>query len=367
MGPSNQSLAVALAFLSLTACGDPLVVVGDAPGIVRIVAGMPEVAGDSLGERATDSRLNSPVGLAADAAGVAYIADRENARILVVPSTGLIDVLIDHSDRTVEPRLREPNGLALDGRGGLLVADSKGDRVWRVDLATGDAMPIAGSGTRGTSADTVVALQADLSIPTGIAVTADGSVYFSEFTGHRVRRIDPDGMLITFAGDGLAGSGGDGRLATGARVRRPAGLAVSNGVLYIADSGNHAVRAVDLETSIIESIAGRGFAGFSGDGELATTALLDTPLALALSHDGRTLFIADSDNNRIRAVNLQTSTISSFAGTGDASFNGDLRAAGETALSDPRGITVSDFDFLYIADTGHHTVLRTAVRFVTLP
>lgn len=364
MGRDTAALVWALAALLATGCGDPMVVIGDAPGIVRIVAGIPETAGDSLGAVATRSHLNAPRGLAAGPDGVLYIADQKNSRVLAVASSGAIDVLADHSGRVEEPRLHEPDGLALSDDGRLYIADSDGHRIWLLDPSTGNLSVIAGTGARGSSPDTIDALLAELDTPAGIAVDSDGRVYFSEFGRHRVRVIRDDGTLVTIAGVGLSGSGGDGGPATRARLRRPAGLAYSRGVLYIADSGNNVVRAVVLGTGTIDVVAGRGPAGFDGDGGPADEALLNKPLAVALAPDGGTLFIGDADNHRVRVVNLGSSTITTFAGTGEEQFNGDLLSAGETSLNLPAGLVVSSFNFLYISDLVHHVVRRSAVRFM---
>lgn len=359
--------SIALAIASLCGCGDPFVVVGDAPGTVRIVAGVPDSVGDGLAERGTEILLDTPLGLAAGADGTVYIADHNNARILAVASSGRVDIVVEGNTAQQELRLMGPDGLVLDGRGGLVIADPESHRIWRLEIGTSELAPLVGTGVRGAAPDTADALLADLDTPTGIAIASDGRVYFTEFLAHRVRRLEPDGTIVTVAGDGFPGFAGDGGPAALARLRRPAGIAIADGVLYIADSGNHRIRAVDTETWLISTLAGQGLAGFDGDGGSAAGAKLDAPLAVAVSSDARTLFIADSNNHRIRAVNLRTMVISTFAGTGDDRFNGDLLAAGETAISSPRGITVSPLDFLYISDTGHHIVRRTAVRFFSAP
>jgi sugar lactone lactonase YvrE len=341
-------------------------VIGDSPGIVRIVAGVPDSAGDRLGERATETLLNAPRGVAISEAGVVYIADHENERLLAVASSGRVDILVDGRGQAEGPRLQGPDGLFLAGEL-LLIADPKGHRIWQLELTSGKLTPIAGTGLRGFSADSIDPLQADLDTPTGVLRTPDERLCFSELFAHRVRCIEPDGMLVTLAGDGVAGSVGDGGPARQARLRRPAGIAEADGVLYIADSGNNRIRAVVLETSVIWTVAGVGVAGFGGDGDLAVEALLDTPLAVALSPDRRLVFIADSQNHRIRTVNLETLTISTYAGTGGQTFQEDLLAAGETALSQPTAVAVSPAGFLYISDTGHHIVRRCAIVFVALP
>jgi serine/threonine-protein kinase len=338
---------------------------GDAPGVVRIVAGTPEVAGDSLGDLATDSYLDSPHGLAVGPDGTIYFADKFNARILAVTSTGQIEALVDHSSYMGEPRLRRPDGLALDGQGGLVIADPEGWRIWRLDLGSSALEPIAGADSGPIGTDSTDALQVQLQEPTGVAVGGDGRIYFTETLGNRVRCIEPDGLLVTVAGTGLPGFAGDGGYALEAGLQRPAGLAIAGDVLFIADGGNQRVRGVDLSTSIIESVAGSGVPGFGGDGGLAKAASLDNPFALAATEDGHHLFIADAGNNRVRLVNLETGTISTFAGTGDVRFNGELLTAGETSLSAPSGVATSPFGLLFISDTGHHILLRSVVEFVT--
>jgi DNA-binding beta-propeller fold protein YncE len=359
-----RPLAAALCALSAAGCGDPFFILGDAPGVVRIVAGTPEISGDSLGDWATESYLDLPHGLAVGPDGTVYIADQNNARILAVNPAGEIEVLADHSSLNTEPRLRRPDGLALDGHGGLAIADPDGERIWRLELGDGELEPIAGADAGVAGSDSVDARQARLVTPTGIAVDEDGQVYFTETLGNRVRRINSDGLMVTVAGTGELGFSGDGGPAREATMRRPTGLATASGLLFIADSGNQRIRAVNLSTLTIETAAGSGVPGFTGDGGLAKDAAIDGPRALAVTTDGL-LFIADTNNNRVRLVNLTTGTIATFAGTGDSRFNGELLTAGETSLSAPHGLAASSFGLIFISDTGHHIVLRAVIDFVT--
>ncbi len=365
MDDRTRPLALAVGMLLATGCGDPFIILGDAPGVVRIVAGTPEISGDSLGDWATESHLDLPHGLAVGPDGIVYIADQNNARILAVNPSGGIEVLLDHSSLNAEPRLRRPDGLALDGRGGLAIADPEGERIWRLELGNGALEPIAGAEGAAAGTDSIDALQVQLVTPSGIAIDADGRIYFTERLGNRVRRIDPDGLLTTLAGTGAFGFSGDGGSAREATFRRPTGLALAGGSLFVADSDNQRVRSIDLSTSIIETAAGSGVPGFAGDGGLAKQAVLDNPRALAATPDGHFLFIADVNNNRVRLVNLTTGTISTFAGTGDDRFGGELLTAGETSLSAPHGLATSSFGLLFISDTGHHIVLRAVIDFVT--
>jgi DNA-binding beta-propeller fold protein YncE len=168
-------------------------------------------------------------------------------------------------------------------------------------------------------------------------------------------------VLVTFAGNGVPGFAGDEGPARHASLNRPRGLALAGGTLYIADSENHRIRAVDLASSVITTVAGTGDPGFGGDGGDPLRALLDAPAAVSTTADGALLFIAEPNNRRIRLVDLRADRIVTFAGNGESEFGGDLRSAGETALSAPMGVATSPLEVLFIADSGHDIVLRTTI------
>lgn len=353
-------LATTLA-AALSGCDDPVVVLGDWPGIMRVVAGVPDSTGVRVDSLATRTPLNSPAGLAATDA-ILYVADRR-ARVFAVRSNGRLEVLLDHHGCVATPAcLGRPSGSALDGAGGLLLADDLRHRIWRLDLDTKELQPLAGNGEFGVAPDGAVARDATLAGPADLVVLPDGRIVFSERGAQRVRTIEPDGRLGTLVGDGTPGFGGDGGPARSARLLTPGGLALAEGVLYIADSGNDRVRAVDLDRLEIRTVAGSGIHGFAGDGGPAVTASLRLPFDVAVSHDGRTLFIAEILNDRVRAVNLESGIIHTFAGTGELPFNGTGRQAGETALDDPAALATSPLGFLYVAARGHHIIWRTQVR-----
>ena len=252
--------------------------------------------------------------------------------------------------------------MALNADGDLLFTDPESHKVWMLEPGTRVLSAVAGAGESGSSPDGTPALEANVDKPFGIAVGAEGRIFFSERGGHRVRAIEPDGTLVTVAGTGDFFFGGDGGPATEAGLDGPAGLALTAGVLYIADSGNDRLRAVDLSTGIINTLAGDGGQGFAGDDGPALEARMNQPLFVTVSADGETLFISDTGNNRVRAVDLATGTISTFAGTGGVEFSGDLLDAGATSLRNPGGLASSLFDLLFIADSDHHIVWRAALR-----
>ncbi|HSL79902.1 MAG TPA: hypothetical protein VK877_09590, partial [Pseudolabrys sp.] len=132
---------------------------------------------------------------------------------------------------------------------------------------------------------------------------------------------------------------------------------------FVTDNGNHIVRRIDLQSGTITTGAGTGVRGFSGDGGPALGAKLDQPWAAELSPDGATLYFTEIGNHRVRLLNVATGFIATFAGTGETEYNGNGRAAGQTALHNPYGLAIAPQGFLYIADTSHHIVWRVPIRF----
>jgi DNA-binding beta-propeller fold protein YncE len=364
MGHRSRFAALAAALFA-SACGDPFVVIGDSPGTFRIVAGVPDSTGSEVGATATETLLQMPIGLAADMDGTVYIADHGNARVLALLPSGGVEVLVDGD--FPEPRPAAPHNLAVTHAGSLLITDPGSHRVFRLDPASGALSPVAGTGQRGAGPDTVDALTTPLETPTGIAVASDGTVFFTESFAHRIRRLDASGTLTTFAGIGVPGFAGDDNPARSARFRNPSGLAIADGRLYVADTGNNRIRVIDLTTGIITTAAGAGSGGFGGDGGPAGEALLNAPLAVAAADRAGTIYVGDTDNHRVRAVSLGSGTIWTFAGTGTTDFNGDLLAVGETALNSPQGLSLSELGLLIVSDTGHHIVRRTAVALIGSP
>jgi sugar lactone lactonase YvrE len=347
------------------ACGDPFVVIGDFPGTFRIVAGIPDSIGSEVGATATETPLHMPIGLATGVDGTVYLADHGNARLLALLPSGGVEVLVDQS--LPQPRPSAPNELAVTNAGLLLITDPGSHRVFSLDPGSGALLTLAGTGQRGVGPDTADALTTRLETPTGIAVAPDGTVFFTEFYAHRIRRLDGGGRMTTFAGTGVPGFTGDGNPARSARLRNPSGLAIADGTLYVADTGNNRIRAIDLTTGIIATAAGAGSGGFGGDGGPAREALLNAPLAVAAADGAGTMYIGDTENHRVRAVSLSSGTIWTLAGTGTTEFNGDLLAVGETALDSPQGLSLSELGLLIVSDTGHHIVRRTAVALIGSP
>jgi sugar lactone lactonase YvrE len=226
------------------------------------------------------------------------------------------------------------NGVAVDAIGNLYFADSGNNRIRRV-TPSGIISTYAGDGTQGYSGDGDVATRAQLNNPQGVAVDSAGNLYIADSFNYRVRRMTPNGIISTFAGTGAQGYSGDGGLATEALLVQPTDVAVDTvGNLYIADVGAQRIERV-TPGGIISTVAGNGTRGFSGDGGPATSAQLAYPSAIALDATGN-LYIVDSANQRVRQV-MKNGTIRTYAGDGTQGYSGDGGPATSAQLS-PRGV-----------------------------
>jgi sugar lactone lactonase YvrE len=256
--------------------------------------------------------------------------------------------------QAVEASLDTPHGVAVDNRGHVFIADSPNHRVRMVDLTTGIIRTVAGTGQEGFSGDGGPATAARLNRPRFLIVAPDGSLIIADTANYRVRRVDPAGTITTIAGTGQAGYSGDGGPATAARLDDPRGLALdAAGNLYVSNAEGSpvpSVRRID-PAGVITTVAGGRPKGFAGDGGPATEARLNEPRSIAIWRS--TLYIADSMNNRIRAVDLTSGVIRTVAGTGAHGFGGDGGPAESAKLAEPRGVAVTPEGDVIVVDTGN--------------
>lgn len=359
----RRSGSILLLLLFVVSCGEPLVVSGDLPGFMRIVAGIPNTSGIGSDTLGITMRLTGPIGVAANDSGDVFIGD-QSVKVVRVQSNGRAEV-IHRGSRCFDPPencLMRPQQMIVRS-GDLYIADDMTDRVWRLNRATGALASYAGTGTTAFSPDGTPVAEASLVSPSGLAEAPDGRVFISESGSHRIRVVGGDGILRTFAGTGTPGRAGDGGRADAAQLSAPGWIVIADGVLYIADSGNHLIRAVDLATETISTVAGSGQRGFSGDNGPALGANLNLPWPLAVAPDGKNLFFGELGNHRVRVVGLETGGISTLAGTGSTGYSGNGRAAAETSINQPTGLAMTKEGYLFIADTGHNLVWRTPIRF----
>ncbi len=418
---------------------------------------------------ASAAELNSPDDIAFDPSGDLFIADSGNYRerelvkatgdIITVAGNGTAGYTGDNGPATAA-ELEYAGGIAVDAVGDLFIADDGNNRIREVVKATGDIITVAGTGTAGYSGDGGPATAAELEYDGRLAVDSAGHVFVAQNFNYVIREITPavtvtigqssvlptltalsastasaaagqsvtftatvsdlsaggaipnggtvtfsdqngtigsatlvngvaafttsslatgtvtvsasyggtanfaasaTGMIETIAGNGIGGYTGNNGLATAAELFGPWGLVFdSSGDLYIADSHNNVVREVVKATGDIIVVAGNGIAGYSGDNGSAITAELHNPNSLAIDSSGD-LFISDADNNVVREVVKATGDIIDFAGNGTAGYSGNGGPATAAELRHPNGLAFDSSGDLFIAEGGNN-LIREVVK-----
>ncbi|MFO0948245.1 MAG: hypothetical protein U1D30_20370 [Planctomycetota bacterium] len=192
-----------------------------------------------------------------------------------------------------------------------------------------------------------------LTQPFAVDFDSAGNMYIAEMTGEKIRVVNREGLLSTYAGTGEKGASGDGKEAYAAKVNGVHHLAVdAKGDLYVADTWNHRIRKIDSRNQMISAFAGTGKKGFAGDGGPALKALFGGIYCLAFSADGKRLYVADLDNRRIRKIDLATGIVSTVAGNGKKGVPKDGAKATEAPLVDPRAVAVDKLENIYILERG---------------
>jgi sugar lactone lactonase YvrE len=251
-----------------------------------------------------------------------------------------------------------PNDVTLDASGNMYISDGGlycsgpgGYTVRKVD-PHGIITTVADTGKAGYSGDGGPATKARLNVPIAVAVDRDGNFYLTDGDNYRIRKVDKEGIITTFAGTGEAGYSGDGGPATSAKLTSPGSTAFdAQGNLYLADHAR--MRKID-RSGTITTIAGTGHAGYSGDGGPATEADL-TVADIALDGKGN-IYFSDLENQRIRKIDRE-GIIHTVAGSGKRGYSGDGGPATEAALKDPWGIAVDGEGNLFFGDH-HNSVIR---------
>jgi trimeric autotransporter adhesin len=301
-----------------------------------------------------------PVGLAEDGKGNLYVAARKQNRVLKISADRDVSVFAGNGSRafsgdggpTVQASLSSPMGVAVDGSGDVFIADTGNNRIRRVDAKGGTITTVAGNGSlwggRGKLATTTALYE-----PVSVAIDSDDNLYTGASGGSPVMRLDAITQGITkvmgadLPGDPFASSPASGPFWV---------TAGEHGVLFIADPSRNTVAEITGSGNNLRTIVGGGVCGFAGDGEPGSGASLCFPESISVG--GSKLYIADTGNNRIRSLDLNSGVVTTVAGDGQAGYAGDGGPALQASLNGPMGVVANSRGDLFIADTGNDCIRR---------
>jgi hypothetical protein len=358
-----------------------------ATGNIQTVAGNNTLSAGYSGDlaAATAAQLDLPTGVFVDSSGNIFIADTYNSVIRkVTAATGIIQTVAGahyvfgavatpncqfsgDAGLATAAQLCLPGGVSVDSSGDIFIADTENSVIREVVAATGDIQTVAGNATLGAgySGDGAAATSAQLNLPNGLFVDSLGNIFIADTDNFVIREVSA-GTIQTFAGNHTVAYSGDGGVATNASLYAPGSVFVdASDDIFIADTENHAVRKITAGSSNIQTVAGNGTGGNTGDGALATAAELSHPFGVFVDSLGD-IFIADTGNSTIRCVvgtaggcfgsALAVGDITTVAGTGTAGSTGDGGLATAAQLSNPHGVFVDAAGNLFIADTDNSEI-----------
>ncbi|MFM8536035.1 MAG: hypothetical protein ACKOEC_21060, partial [Acidimicrobiia bacterium] len=254
-----------------------------------------------------------------------------------------------------------PRGIGVEqpGLNAVYVADSGNHRIRRIDRRTLIITDVAGNGTSsGALGDGGSAFAATVNQPDSVVADVLGNLYVSEPLTHRIRRIDKaTGIISTFGGNGACSGTVDGVSASATSICGPRGLAIDarNNLLLVTESATNRVRAINLSTGVLSTVAGTCGFGSLGDGGSATAAQLASPYSVAIDPAGN-LFVSESGGHRIRRIAASTGTITTLAGTGSPGFSGDGGSATSAQLDSPQGLFIDRTGNVLVADTTNNRI-----------
>jgi trimeric autotransporter adhesin len=264
-------------------------------------------------------------------------------------------------------QIHSPYDLALDTAGNIYINDEVDYRIRKITLSSGIINTIIGTGIAGFSGDGGQATNAEITgVKFGLAVDDTGNIYFSDVTNNRIRKVNTNGIINTIIGNGVSGYSGDGGQASSAEISAPGGLKLdASGNIYFCDA-NNVIRKVSSGTNIITTIAGNSVSGYSGDGGQATSAEFNQPTSLCLDNSGN-IFIIDANNNVVREVSQSSGIINTYAGNGIAGFSGDGGPAILGEFDRPVDITNTPSGGMVVTDDFNYRIRELSPDTTTQP
>jgi sugar lactone lactonase YvrE len=340
--------------------------------LIFTVVGSGEAGYSGDGGVARRAGLNQPFDVALDRHENLYFSEAHNHCVRRVERrSGIITTVAGtgtagySGDGGPAPRAQfnSPYGIALDTADNLYIVDRLNAGIRMVEAATGRVRTIAGTGQPGYSGDGGPAMQAQLQEPNDIVLDGQGRAFIADVADHRVRVVDlTAGIITTLAGTGEPGSSGDGGPAGRAALWGPRALAFSPmGDLYICLRNDHKVRHIDMRTGIIQTVAGTGERGYSGDHRPAPQATFNGPKEIAVDRH-HNIFLVDTENHCIRRIDAASGLVTTVAGTGQPGGSGDGGPAMGAMLKRPHGACVDAQGNVYIGDSENHRVRLVSVH-----
>ncbi len=256
-----------------------------------------------------------------------------------------------------EAQLSHPGAVVLDRNGNTYIADTNNHRIRKLSADGTTITTIAGTGTEGSSNGNGSPTSTQLRYPSGLAVDQAGNVYIADTLNHRIRKLSADGTTITtIAGTGTEGSSNGNGSPTTVQLSRPNGLALdAAGNLYIADTNNHRIRKLSADGTTITTIAGTTTHGNADGNGIPTNVQLNFPHSVAVDAAGNVYF-ADTFNHRVRKLNAAGTAVTTIIGTGNEGRT--LSSPTQTRLRYPWGVAVDRFGNVFVSDTVNHRILR---------
>ncbi|MSP24013.1 MAG: hypothetical protein EXR75_02390 [Myxococcales bacterium] len=354
----------------------------EASGVACVWAGKTgELGLNGDGKDRRDTLLYWPLDLSFAPDGTAWFLDWNNHMLRKVQPDGTVATAVgtfvgdgapggldleEPGAPGLDVSLNHPTDIVFRPDGALVFAAWHNHKIRKLDPETGNVVVIYGSGP-GFVGDGGPSRTAKFNQPKALAYGDSGELYILDQRNFRVRRVSGDetATMGTAVGKGTAGFSGDGGPADAAELAFEAGgnpepsgaLLYAGGKLYVADALNHRIRVVDLATGLIATVAGNGKPGFSGDGKSALDASFNNVRDLELGPDGR-LYVADTDNHVVRAIDLDTGVVETVVGTGTAGSKADGVTAREVELNRPFGLAFDASGALYIADTFNSRIVK---------
>ena len=349
-----KAVAVAPGYLTSDATTASYTITAPPPAVITTVAGT-DTGTATPGAPATSENFGWLTGLAVDGNGNVYIPDENHSVVwMVSATTGQANIVAGTMNQAGEAgdngpattaQLYGPSHVALATNGDFYITESYSRKIRKV--SGGIITTYAGGANYGSLGDGGPATSALLLNPQGIAVDGSGTLYIADSNEQRVRKVTTDGIINTAAGGGTSGLG-DGGPATSATLMSPVDVAVDGaGNLYIADQYAGRVRKVTAASGVISTYAGSGISGSSGDGLPATKAEID-PVAVTVDSKGNVFFA--NYPYTVRVVDPASQVVETVAGSGYGGFSGDGGSATLATTLIPISVATDKAGSLYFAD-----------------